>query len=477
MRVHRDELLSPPSSTTAGWAAGAWLLLATAGAAAAQPAPTVSLGQAVARALAQNLDVVQAAESVRARELSLRVASAAFRPSILPSASGALGRSQLANQNYGLAVSQRLPFGTEVRGNVTSLSSRNQLGTYFFTDTTLLVSQPLLRGFGREFARRNVDGAETALGDARRQRELRRQQVALDTAGAYIALVGRQVYLQVADRAVDRALALREESVAKLSAGRVSRLDVLRAEQLVAQARAQQVDTRAAVDDAKDQIRLLMNAPPDYDFAVVPNVPPAPPVPAEDDALALALQHRTEIATARDTVDQAERSLRLARRGRLPQLDLQLGVTRQDVADRPLRGFGLNGFQLATMASVSLPVFNDQQDVDYQMAIMERGQRARELEAQQRRVTVEVRRAVREQRRAEQSAALARDSVELSRREVEVARLRFALGLSSNLDVVSAEASLLGAESQAIGADGQVTLSRLAVLAATGTLNPDTAFP
>ena len=281
----------------------------------------------------------------------------------------------------------------------------------------------------------------------------------------------------MAERAVDRAIALENESVAKLATGRVSQLDVLRAEQLVAQTRAQQVDTLAAVEDAKDSIRLLMNASPEFNFLVASAVPPAPPVPAEDDAVALALRHRPEIDTARDTADQAERSLRLARRGRLPQLDLQLGVTRQDVAATPLRGFGLDGFQLATMASVSLPVFNDQQDADYQNALIERGQRARELEAQQRRVTVEVRRALREQRRAEQSAALARDSVELARREVDVARLRFGRGLSSNLDVVTAEASLLGAESLAIATDGQVTLARLAVLAATGTLNPDTAFP
>ncbi len=464
-------------ATLATVARASWLMLATAALAVAQPPPTLALGEAVTRALAQNLDVMQAAESVRARELNLRVASAVFRPSILPSASGALGRSELANQSFGVAASQRLPFGTEVRGNVTSLSSRNQLGLYYFTDTTLLISQPLLRGFGREYARRNVDSAETALRDARRQREVRRQQVALETAGAYIALVGRQGYLQVADRAVNRALALRDESMAKLSTGRVSRLDVLRAEQLVAQARAQQVDTIAAVEDAKDAIRLLMNASPDDEFLVDPAIPPAPPVPTEADAIALALQHRPEIDTAKDTVEQAERSLRLARRGRLPQLDVQVGVTRQDVAAKPLQGFGLDGFQFATLASVSIPVFNDQQDVEYQNALIERGQRARELQAQQRRVTVDVRRAIREQHRAEQSAALARDSVELTRREVDVARLRFARGLSSNLDVVTAETSLLGAESQAIAADGQVTLSRLAVLAVTGTLNPATAFP
>jgi outer membrane protein TolC len=455
-----------------------WLLATAAPAMAQAPSrPTLTLGDVVARALVQNLDVVQAADAVQSRELGVQLASSAFRPNILTTASGPIGRSQLANQSYGVAVSQRLPVGTELRANATSTSSRNQIGPYFFTDTTLLVSQPLLRGFGREYARRTLDSAESALRDARRQREVRRQQVALETAGAYLSMVGRQAYLRVAERTVERAVALKDESVAKLAAGRVSQLDVLRAEQLVAQARAQQVDTVAALEDARDQLRLLMNAAADFAFEVESSTPASPPVPAEDAAVELALANRLDLESARESVEQADRSLRLARRNRWPQFDLQFGLTRQDVTDTRLGSFGLDGFQATTMMAVSMPVFNDAQDIEYRTAVIDHGQRVRELDAERRRVTVEVRRALREQRRAEQSAALARDSLELSRREVEVARLRFARGLSSNLDVVTAETSLLAAESQAIAADGQVTLSRLAVLAATGTLDPDTAFP
>jgi outer membrane protein TolC len=457
----------------------AGLLVATASA-SAQPAASaapLTLGDVVKRVLAQHPDAMQSVESVQQRELGVRAASATLRPNLLPTASGALGRSQLANQNYGVTLSQRLPYGTEVRGNVTTSSSRNQLGTYYFTDTTLLVSQPLLRGFGKDVTRRAVDAAETALHDARRQHEARLQQLALDAAGAYIALVGRLGFLRVAERAVDRASALRDESAAKLAVGRVSQLDVLRAEQLLAQARAERLNTRAGVQDAEDQLRLLMNEAPDFAFAIVPVIPVAPAPPQGPDALALAHAHRHELAAAQEMADAADRQVRLARRDRLPRFDVQVGVTRQDVADRPLRGFGLDGFQAVTFASVAVPVFNDQQDFDYQVALIERGQRVRELAALRNRIAMDVRRALREVERSVQSAALARDAVELARREVEVAQLRFTRGLSSNVDVVSAEAALLAAESAAIAADGQATQARLAVLVTTGTLDPSTAFP
>jgi hypothetical protein len=43
--------------------------------------------------------------------------------------------------------------------------------------------------------------------------------------------------------------------------------------------------------------------------------------------------------------------------------------------------------------------------------------------------------------------------------------------------VVTAEAGLLAVEGRAVGAEAQVTLARLAVLAAAGMLDPATAVP
>ena len=59
-------------------------------------------------------------------------------------------------------------------------------------------------------------------------------------------------------QSLDRARRLRDASEAKLDAGLVSQLDVLRSQQLVAQAEMQLFDAQSAVEDARDQLTFLM---------------------------------------------------------------------------------------------------------------------------------------------------------------------------------------------------------------------------
>jgi outer membrane protein TolC len=82
-------------------------------------------------ALARNDRVVAARDEEQRATIGVRIARAAFNPKVVPSLSSSLGQSDLANQNYGVAVSQQLTSGTEFRFNATTLSSRNQLGAFY----------------------------------------------------------------------------------------------------------------------------------------------------------------------------------------------------------------------------------------------------------------------------------------------------------------------------------------------------------
>src|SRR6185503_20358709 len=138
-----------------------WLLRPPS--ALAQTAPgsaPLTLGSAIDLALARNDRVVAARDEEQRATIGVRIARAAFNPKVVPSLSSSLGQTDLANQNYGLAVSQQLTSGTEFRFNATTLSSRNQFGTFYAGDTTFLVRQPLLRGFGRAAAREPLTAAE-----------------------------------------------------------------------------------------------------------------------------------------------------------------------------------------------------------------------------------------------------------------------------------------------------------------------------
>ena len=80
----------------------------------------------------------------------------------------------------------------------------------------------------------------------------------VDVVSTYYRVVAQTAFVDVARQSLERARKLRDASEAKLDAGLVSQLDVLRAQQLVAQAEIQLFDAQAGIEDARDSLAFLM---------------------------------------------------------------------------------------------------------------------------------------------------------------------------------------------------------------------------
>ena len=443
-------------------------------AAAGQEPVELTLAQAVAIALVTNEAVIGAGDSLDQAGLSLDLARSDLSTKIVPNILGSFGQSDVSNQTYGLEVSRRFTTGTELRSRVGTSTFRNQLGNFYNSDLTVMVSQPLLRGFGAGIGRRNIDAAETRLDRARRARELTDQRVGLDVAAAYYRIVVQQELVAVAAAAVDRSRDLLEASEAKLSAGLVSQLDVLRAQQLLAQADGQRFDAQAAFEDAEDQLRFLMRRGSDYRFAITAEIETGGDAPAigPDGAVELAHMNRLEIRDAEAALTQAEREVRYARNRMLPQVDVSLALTRRETADSLGGAFGADGFEPVTFLTVSMPLDRTAEISGLQSAEIDRNRAQREVELARMRIATEARRAVRNVQRLINSLAVAEARVEFSESEAELARLRYQRGLSNNLDVVTAETSLLAARGQRLIATADRAVARLVLRAVLGMLDP-----
>ncbi|MBI2834132.1 MAG: TolC family protein [Acidobacteria bacterium] len=437
------------------------------------PSPTLTLADTVSEALARNARLMDARDRVEQARLSLRVARAEFRPKVNPSAFGSFGQTDVSNQSYGLDVSQRFTTGTSLRATVGAVTARNQLGDFYSTDTTLQISQSLLRGFGRESARRVLTSAEVGAAEAARAQEMSRQQVAIEVASAYYAIVSQQQLVDVADKTLERSRRLLEASTAKLGVGKVSQLDVFRAQQLVALAEGQVVDALAGVEDAKDQLRALLGRGSDYEFSVVMDIPPNPSRLPVEEAVRLALASRLELQNGAAAVAEAERAATFSRNQLLPQFDVNVAMTRRETATTFGSSFGLDNFRFVTFLGVSMPMNRTAEAVAFQTMLLERDRRVRDLEALRLRIEAEARRAVRQQDRLLNALASANASIEFAEKEVELATLRYQRGLSNNLDVVNAENSLLAARARRLGMLADLAVTRLQLRATLGILDPE----
>ena len=230
------------NSTLCGAALCAVLVSAgrVAGQAPVSP-PVLSLARAVSDALQKNSRLVDQRDSVTQADLGVRLARNTFQPKITPNVLGSFGQTNVSSQTYRVDVSQRFTTGTELRLGVGTATSQipgapgtaNSDIRFYNADTTLTLSQPLLKGLGRDIARGALTGAEVRREDSLRQQMQAEQQVAVDVAAAYYRVIAQQSFVGVARQCVERARRLRDAAEAKLDAGLVSQLDLLRAQQLV----------------------------------------------------------------------------------------------------------------------------------------------------------------------------------------------------------------------------------------------------
>jgi outer membrane protein len=311
--------------------------------------------------------------------------------------------------------------------------------------------------------------------DAGRQQPMAEQQVTVDVVATYYRVVAQQAFIDVARQSLERARRLRDASEAKLDAGLVSQLDVLRAQQLVAQAEIQLFDAQGATEDARDSLRFLMGRDASTAFEVERTIPRPDDTPVDPThAVTLALERRLDLRGAAEANLDADRQVRYTRNQLLPQVDVNLALTRRVTADTFGQSFGLDGFQFATFFTIAMPVDRTAQIVDYQYSLIDRDRRKREIETLERQISDDVRRALRERDRLLRGVLAAETSVEISRKEVDVAQLRYERGLSNNLDVVTAESALLVAESRRIQALADTAVSRVRLRALLGVLDPRT---
>lgn len=457
------------------------MVTVAAGTGLAQAPPVLTLAQAVDEALANNSRLVDDRDGVQQADLGLRLARNDFRPKVTPNILGSFGRTDVSSQTYRVDISERLVTGTEIRLGVGTVSEQipGTPGTdagdlhYYNADTTLSVTQPLLRGFGKAVARRPLTSAEFHREDADRQQSLAEQQVTLEVVAAYYRVVSQQTFIEVAKQSLDRSRRLRDASEAKLDAGLVSQLDVLRAQQLVAQAEIQLFDAQSGNDDARDQLSFLIGRKTSQPFEVKMDIPRAEQAPIDvASATAIAVANRVDLKSLAASRADADQQVAFSRNQLLPQVDVNFALTRRETADSFANSFKLTGFQFATFFTIAMPVDRTAQQVEYQRSLIDRDRRTRQITTLERQINDDVKRGVRERDRLLRMVVSAETSVALSRNEVEVAQLRYDTGLSNNLDVVSAESGLLMAESRRIQSLADAAVAELRLRALLGVFNP-----
>lgn len=452
-------------------------LLLAAALQAPAPAPPLRVEEAVALALVGNPDLLDAVDRAALAGASLSAARSQFRPQVTPFLSPTLrdgGAPTLSR--YGVAVSEQTTFGPRLSGLLEA--SRLEGNEDWDSFGSLTLSQPLLRGLDPAVTREPLRAARRGVDREERNLSVQKRYTVVAVWGAYLSSILQDELLRESVGRTERAARLVEASRAKEQAGSVSRLDVLRAEQLLAQARSQENDARNAREDAFDLLARLLGRAAGSRWALAPPERLPVAVPTEEEAIAAALASREEVVEARERVKDAEAQLRIAKSLLLPSLDAALTWSVTGRSGSLGSALWPSGSPAVTLGFVSQAPLNlgSQLAAKLQAEISLRSaQRAVEtLEAD---VVRLVRSAARRLATARERLALDAANEEVARMQLEVAELRFSKGLTDNFFVVDAEGLYNSTRVSLLTSRQEVLLDGLRLLSEAGLLRPEEFLP
>ena len=437
-------------------------------------APPLDLASCVKIALTRNPQILDAIDAEASARIRLEVAEMEYDVQVTPTVDGGFQGSNTTNQNFELLLRRKfLPTGTQVdiKGSSRVFSTVPQVSVPYFSEARVTVAQPLFQGWTGIENRAGLDEAARRVTSSEHAIEIAREDTVFQIVRAYYEVVRADQLLNVAERSLDRVRDLETAASARLELGKVSKMDVYRAELQEARVQNTLADQRSRRASALDDLKLLLGLDPRVELAIDPRLQgPAATDLTDADLEAEAQQTRAEVREARAEVADSERQLVLAEYGLWPSVDLVGYYAQQGFGDSFEDSFNLDRTEWNIGFRSSVPLDRTVQKAvltEAQIALRGRERQYRQLQGQ---VVRQVREAVRQMERARAESELAERVAEQAAQQEQLARYRYEKGLTDNFDLVQAEEQLTEARAARVLAAIEHTIAAAAVRRATGTL-------
>jgi outer membrane protein TolC len=275
---------------------------------------------------------------------------------------------------------------------------------------------------------------------------------------AFRALVLAERDVVIREAALERARQLLEINKTLIDAGRMAPMELVQAEADIASRELGLVTGRNSFDNARLALLQLLTLDKTTQVELVEETGEGDRPPGIEDALAIAFRERPDYEQALLSVTAAERSLAVARNGRLPDLSLEGGVSRGVTGasfwDAVSNGEPLNVAHADWYAGISLSIpLNDLSRKQAWVSASVSLESARlDLLDRKDAVETEVRNAVRNADIARRQLEIARLSLSLTEKKLEIEREKLRTGRSTNFQVVNFQNDLVGAQTTELSA-------------------------
>jgi outer membrane protein len=477
---------------------------------AAQTAPSaeavrrLSIDEAVKLALEQNLGIQIQRIDPQIQDVGVAQARSFWAPSISSSISrqsqsspsssalsGGVGATSIDSGNFatGVGLSQTLPWGASYAANFnnsrfTTTSIFNSFSPQLSSNLNLQFVQPLLRNFAIDQIRQQV-----AL--SQKTRDL--SDINLESVITQTARAVRDAYWDLSFsinnlKAQQESLALSQQSLKdnqkRVEIGTMAPIDIVQAQAEVASNESGVIVAEAQIKQAQDRLRALILDPATPNFWTV-DFDPIDPAPFNEQAIDVdaavrnALDKRTDLRSAKNSLEQSDVTIRYFRNQIMPDVNAQVnyvttgigGTANVDAATLALgtgttaasvanRGFGTvlgdvfqNQFPTWTVGvQINYPLGSSTAQANLARAKLQYQQAQTQMKNLELNVALQVRDAGRNVQTNQKRVQSARASRELQEKKLEAEEKNQAAGMSTSFFVFQAQRDLAQARTAEIQA-------------------------
>lgn len=344
----------------------------------------------------------------------------------------------------GIDFSKKLIYGTRFNISPAFQKANNQ----YNTTLSMLISQPLLRGFGKEYTLSNLRGAQFGYRSSVRSFFSAQNQLFVRTITALYEMLKAQKSVLLNSESHARVKKLYQAATLKAKLGLSDPLDIYRAENEMRQAEDALKGSNERLEAAEDAIRDILALSPDISIVLDLPIAYCPEVLDLDEAITTALENRVELAQALDQQDESIRLSYIAKDRLLPELNMVMNYANRGNNEvftstwdwkRRESTWGV-GFTTSTD-------FNPAAErAAYEQSLIAWEASGRNVDQVSANLTFEVKRSIRQLERTRERIELQRKQIHTARGELRLAQIKFDRGMGNNFDIIQAEKSLRGAE-------------------------------
>ncbi len=445
----------------------AWMVPACLGTGETADAPAaareLTLDDAIDFALENNRGILTANLDVEDAEVTVLERNADFDIRIQPEAAAGITADN-ETASYGLQARRRFEIGGSA-GVAAGYRYDENDAAYVRVD----MDQPLFRDAGRLVTLEPLVQSRFNLLDARRSLHLRKEDLVVDVVSGYEAVLQARRQLQNERETVERLERLMELTRAGEDAGSSTRIDTLRVELQLGESRSRLANALELLALEEEDFCNLIGATNDCSFIFRP--PPLIEVayPDFDSSIDVALSNRMDFARAVQAVRDAERGVKIARKGLQPDLTVRgryEWAGGQDGAD----AFDLEENNWFAGISLDPDLNRYQRRADYRRSLNRLNREDIQRTDLEYAISRDVKQNIRAYRRARTDYDIAVKNTDLAWKRLELAEAMFRMGKGDNFTVTDAEQAYTAARTAEFAARADASVASYRLLRSMGTL-------